>query len=207
MYVTCLLAQADTVCKQLYFRLVGIYRHLGHVFYTVHIAFAADMHKRLIGQPCFIRIESIFLVLTVKRNESLVVHTVFSTLGTGICCEVEHIPYVASPDIRSGEQLLDQLLMIISLIFFGIIALLRIGGVPVQCLAAIFTHTYRKSGMHCMELVHPGTVHRSIPAVPAEIVIPGYRIRNGHIFTVHWTHGYHSHGSQSCLIHFVAKVI
>lgn len=159
--------QALAVYKKLNLRLIGVNRHLCGVLHAIHITLAADVYEGVLGKPCLIRIESILLIFAVEGYKALVVHAVLSALCAGICSEVEHIPYMSCPDERSAEQLLDQLLMIISLILFRVVTLHRIRGVPVQSLTAVLTHTNSTVRIFLVELIKEFAVHIGCSAVPA----------------------------------------
>jgi len=195
------------VDKQLYLRKIGVYSYLRGIFHAVYIAFSAQMYERLIRQPCLVCIEGIFLVLAVESYQSLVVLTVLTALVSRICTEIEHVPYMRCPDILSGEELLDHLLMIVCLILLGVIALLRIRGMPVQRLASVLAHSKRDIRELFVEVVHPRTVHGYVSAVPSEVMVVRDHIRNLDVRIVNITHGYHRDRGQSRVIHLMNHVI
>ena len=81
------------------------------------------MHKRFFGKPRLVGIKAVLFIVAVKRDESLVIHTVFAALGTRIRSEVKHIPNVRRPKVGAVNDLLNHLLVVICLIFLGVIAL------------------------------------------------------------------------------------
>ena len=199
--------QRQSVGKQLHVGLVGINGDFGHIFHPVNIALSANMDKGFVAEPCLVGIECVLLVLAVKGDKTLVILTVFATLVPCVAAEVEHIPYMGSPHILSGKKLLDQLLVVICLIFLGVVTLLGIGGVPVQCFTTVFRAANGKRGMHSMELVEPGSVHGGVATVPAEVVVVRYGIGNGDQLRVHGAGGYAGHGGGAGLVHLVAHIV
>ena len=132
---------------------------------------------------------------------------IFAAFASGVAAEVKHVPYMGGPDILAGKELTDQFLMIISLVFFGIVALLGIGGVPVQCLTAVFRAANGGIGIFFMEFVKPGAVHGGFSAIPSKVVVVGDNIRNVDVFLVHGAVGKNRHGGQPGLVQLVAQVV
>ena len=137
------------------------------------------MDEGLVAEPCLVGIEGVLLVLAVDGDQALVVLAVFAALRPGIGTEVEHIPAMGGPDIGTGEQLLDQFFVVVGLVFLGVVTLCRIGGVPVQCLTAVFADTDGDVGVFGVEIIQPGAVHIGLAAVPAEIVVVADKVGNG----------------------------
>ena len=133
--------------------------------------------------------------------------SVFTAFVAGICSEVKHIPYVGCPQIFSGVKLFDQFFMVICLIFFCVIPLIRIGSMPVQCFAAVLAAADRNVRMSFVEVIKPRPVHRSISAVPSEIVVVGYYVRDLDVRIVYAAGGKTCDGSQACLVHFVNQIV
>ena len=165
------------------------------------------MYEGILGKPCLISIEGILLILAVEGYKALVVHSVLSALCTGICSEVEHVPYMSCPDERPAEQLLDQLFMIVSLILFRVVTLHRIRGMPVQCLTAVLTHTNRTVRIFLVELIKEFAVHIGCSAVPAIVMVIRKNIRNLNIGRIHAAHGNNGHGGQSGGIQAMAQIV
>ena len=132
---------------------------------------------------------------------------VFAAFGSGISAEVKHIPHMGGPEVGTGEELLDQFLVVISLIFFGIVALGGVGGVPVQGFAAVLGAADGEAGVLGVELVEPGAVHGGVAAVPAEVVVIGDHIGDVDIALIHAAHGNTGHGGQTGLVPVVAEVV
>ena len=114
--------------------------------------------------------------------------TVLTALASRVSAEIEHIPYVSCPHIRSVSNLLDKLFVVVCLIFFGVVTLFRIGGVPVKSFTTVFGASDWLIWILCMELVEPRTVHGSIAAVPTEVVVVGNDIGNLQIGIIHFAH-------------------
>ena len=207
MLRTCLFSKALSVYKQFYFRKIGVYSNLCFFLHTVYITFSANVNEWIIRQPCFVCIERIFLIFTVKGNQSLVILSVFSAFISGICTKIKHIPYMGSPDIRSCEKLFDQFFMIICLIFLCIIPLFRIRGMPVQRLTSVLTHTDRDIRELFMEVIKPRSVHGCISAVPSKIMVIRNCIRNLNVWIMNIAHRNNSHSCQSGFIHLVYHII
>ena len=133
--------------------------------------------------------------------------TGLAALVPGIGGKVEHIPAVGGPHILAGEQLLDQGLMIDSLVFFGVVAGFGIGVVPPQGLTAVLGDTDGLIGMLGMELVEPGTVSFDGAAVPAEIVVVADSVGDGNVGVVGGTGRDSCHGGQAGLVHLVNQCV
>lgn len=104
--------------------------------------------------------------------------TVFTALISPVGAKVKHIPHMGGPEVLAGEQLPDQLLVVICLIFFHIIPLFWVGRMPIQSLAAVLAASNGDVGIYRMKVIEPGAVHGRIAAVPAKIVVVGNGIRN-----------------------------
>ena len=78
---------------------------------------------------------------------------------------------------------------------------------PVEGFAAILGAAYGNIGVGLMELIEPGTVHRGFSAVPAEVMVIGYYIRNEQIGVIHLAHRDRRNGGKAGLIHFVAEIV
>ena len=132
---------------------------------------------------------------------------VFAALVAGIGAEVEHVPAVGGPDEFPGEELADQFLVVMGLVFLGIVALLGVGGVPVQGLAAVFADAHAHVGVLLVELVEPGAVHVRVAAVPAEIVVEAAKVGDGQVFRVHGAVRKGRQGGQADGIHLMHQVV
>ena len=135
------------------------------------------------------------------------VHTVFSALGSCVCGEVKHIPYMSCPKIRTNGNLLNQFLVVVSLILLGIISLGNIRCVPIKSLTAVLAYADSLVRILLVELIKPRTVHINITAVPAEVMIIGHNIADVHIFIIHTAHGYNRLCCGTGLVHRMNKVI
>ena len=122
------------------------------------------------------------------------VHPILAAFGSGIRRKIKHIPYMSRPDKRPGKELLDQLLMVICLIFFRIVSLLRIGGMPVESLASILAHSNWDIGILCVKMIKKFSVHGGIAAIPPIIVIIRDYVRYLQISRIYTTHGYNRYG-------------
>ena len=58
--------------------MVGIYLYFSYCLFSFHIALAANVYKRSIGQPCFISIISVLFVGAIEGNKPLVILPIFS---------------------------------------------------------------------------------------------------------------------------------
>ena len=206
--VCCFLhAERYAVGKQFHGLLVGVNSNLGHILYPIHVALAAQVDKGLVAEPCLVGIEGILLILTVEGHKALMVLAVFAALIPGVSAKVEHIPHMGSPHKLPGEQLLDQLLMVVGLVFLGVITLGGVGGMPVQRFAAILRTANGNIGVLSVEVIEPGAVHRGVTAVPAKIVVVGNHVRNLDVGRIDGTGRNRRNGGQSGLVHFVAQIV
>ena len=187
--------------------MVGVDGDLGHVFHALYVSFAAQMHERLVRQPCLVGIECVFLILSVDGDKALVVLAVFAAFCSCIGAEVEHIPNVGCPDVLAAKELLDELFVVVCLVFFGVVALLWVACVPVERFAAIFGAADRNARMHFVELIEPGAVHMGLAAVPTEVVVVGNNVGDLQIGIVHLAHGNGSDGGLAGFVHFVDEVV
>ena len=119
---------------------------------------------------------------------------VFPAFCARVRAKIEHIPNVRRPQIFTGKQLFNQFFMIIRLIFFRIIALHGVGGMPIKRLASVFGNANGLIGEFFMELIKPRPIHRRIPTVPTEIMIVGNDVGDLYVWFVHATHGHARHG-------------
>ena len=108
-------AKTLPICKKFHCLLVRIYGDFCHILHTVNVTFSTNMNEWFIRQPCFICIKGIFLIFAVKCHQPFMVHAIFTAFVSGICCEIKHIPYKATPYIRTGRNRFPVLYMIIGL--------------------------------------------------------------------------------------------
>ena len=146
------------------------------------------MHEGFVRKISLVGIEGILSILSVKGNESLVIHTVLTALGSCISSKIKHIPDKGREDIRTGKQLFYQLLVIIRLILLGIIPLLRCIGMPIESLAPVLGDAYRNIGVRRMESIEPCAVVRDLAAIPPKIMIIPHDVRNFQILVVGVAH-------------------
>ena len=165
------------------------------------------MHKRNIGQPRLVRVKRIFFVFAVKGDKSFVVLTVFAALVPGIGAKVEHIPDVCCPKVLPCIKLLNQLFMIVSLIFLGVVALRRLRRMPVERFTAVFAAPDRNVRVGGVEFIKPRSVHRSVTAVPAEVMVIRHNVGYLNIRVVDVARRNAGDGRQSCLVQLVGKVV
>ena len=207
MVLGSLLADALAVNEKLNLGLIGINGNLCNVLCAVDISLAAEVNERIVGKPCLVSVESVLLVLSVHRHQTLVILAVLAALSSCVGAKVEHIPNVRCPDILAGKELLDELLVIICLIFLGVVALLGVACVPVESLTAVLGNTDRDRGVCFVELIEPRTVHGRIAAVPAEIVVVGNNVGDEQVRIVHLAHGNSRDSGKTCLIHLVNEIV
>ena len=195
------------VDEQLHLGLVGIHRHARDVLHAVHIPLAAQVHERLVAQPRLVRIERVLLVRAVERDQALVVLPVLTALVARVGAKVEHVPHVRRPEVRALADLPDQLLVVIRLVFLGVVALLRVGGVPVERLAPVLADADGQIRPLAVEVVEPRAVHVRVAAVPAEVVVVGHHVRNGQVRRVDVAHGDDRNGRFARRVQLVAQVV
>ena len=165
------------------------------------------MKNRIFAEPCLICVEAVFFILAVKGHKTFVIHAVFAALSSCISSKVEHIPYMSCPKIGSVDNLFNDLLVVICLIFFRIVTLFRFRGVPVKCFTAVFADAYCLIRIFLVESIKPRTIHIYITAVPSEIVIVGKDIADMHIFIINTAHCYGSNGCRSCFVKRMGKAV
>lgn len=132
---------------------------------------------------------------------------VFAAFVAGVGTKIKHIPHMGGPDIGAGEQLLDQFLVVMGLVFLGVIALLRGVGMPVQRLAAVFAAADGQRGVLGVELVEPGAVHGGIAAIPAKVMVVRNRVGNFQVGAVGGTHADGRHDGGAGGVHGMAQIV
>ena len=97
------------------------------------------MHEGLFAPIRFIEIKGILFGFSVKGDEALVVHARFTALISRVGGKVEHVPNVGGPHVGIALKALEQVFMVNGLIFLGVVAPVRMGGMEVgHSLAAVF---------------------------------------------------------------------
>ena len=71
----------------------------------------------------------------------------------------------------TGVLLGGGLALVVCLVFLGVIALYRIGCMPVQSLASILAHTDRDVWIFLVELVEELAVHIGCSAIPSIVMV------------------------------------
>ena len=105
--------------------LVAINFNHNCLLFALHKTLAADMYHWLCIPVRLVQIKAVFFCLTVKCHKSLVVHTRFTALISGICRKIKHIPYMCCPDPRESCKTTHHIFMIFCLIFFCVISSVR----------------------------------------------------------------------------------
>ena len=204
-----LLGKERTVHIQFHSRLIGVDLYFRLILTAVDISASAQMHECILLIPgCFVQIERIFLNSSVHGHKTLLVHTVLAAFISAVCREVEHIPDVGCPQIRSFFDALENVLMIDALVCFAVITALGIGILILRVgICTVFGETDDTLRILGMVFIKEGIVLFQFTEIPSEVEIIAGKVSNRDQFTFLLKHECMCHDSRSCRIHSVAEII
>ena len=170
-----------TVNKKFNSIYIGISLNLCSFFHAVMISASAKMNKRISSPPCFINVVSIFFHFSIKGNESLVILSRVSCLISSCCSKLKHIPYVRAPDIRTGRQHFQHMLVILGLIAFCEISFFRFGRLKLNGgICTVLCQSNYHIGMLFMEVIKPLIIVLRFPYIPSVVKVVTSNIRKLH---------------------------
>src|SRR5699024_4422897 len=165
---------------------------------AVHKAAAADVDHGLGGPVSLVDVEGILLDLAVVGDKALVIAALDAALVAAVGGEVEHIPHVGGPQVGTGREGLEHIVVVLGGVLLGIVVVFGVGGVPLEdALGAVLRDAQAPVGVQGVELVQPGAVVGGLAEVPAEVVVIALDVGDDVVLALHRGHGDLGHGGHA----------
>ena len=167
------------------------------------------MNKRFALIPCrLIEIECVLFELAVKGHKPLLVLTVFAAFIASVRTEVKQVPNVCCPKPWSCFDQIEHMLVIYTLIAFGVVALFRVGRlIPWVGVSAVFRKADSAVGVFFVIFIKELVVLRKLAQIPAKVEIIAVDIRDLKYRTFYFKHEYIRHRCLTGWVKAVAKLV
>ena len=166
------------------------------------------MDERFFGPMCFIKIEGILLRLPIEGNQSFLVFAVFTALISTIGTEVEQVPDVSRPQIRTLLDHVYHMFVINALIFFGVISLFGVLAMQVGVrIGTVFAKPHGTSGMFRMILIEKFFIFVEFTQIPTVIKVVAIHVGNIQNRAIRAKHKNVCHRRGTSVIEFMAQIV
>ena len=157
--------QRDVLLVGIHFDLRGILRPLG-------VAPAAKVDKGLGAEICLVNVESVFLDLAVKGDQTFLILAGLAALVAAIRAEIKAVPAVHGPDIGPLRPHFQHMFVIKCLITFCPVAFFRLSALVLGIgVRAVFGEADDSVRVLCVEIIEPLVVLLGVAHIPAVIEV------------------------------------
>ena len=196
------------VNQQRHFTLIGIDLDFGLLLCPIHIPAATKVNKGFAAPMCLVQIEGILPQFPVEGHKALLVFAVLAAFITAVGSKVKEVPHMGRPQIRPLLDALEQVLMVGTLIGFGVVTLFRSGILVLGiCIRAVLGEANDPVGEFLVIVVEELVILLQFAQIPAEIQVIAGNIRNGNQFAFLLQHERMSHNGRPGRIHPVAQIV